>query len=206
MLQIAKRNKVILVCALFTLLFFIGCGEEKSEDKTPKQDETQIAAPTEHQFYSSSLKLSFIPPQNWELKTSEVSEKNEFDLRIPKNLRNKVVIKTRHIFFDKVGKSLLTIGTIESRDTLLAKGEILSLYKSVLENRYKANENNFIQEEFAGLNVTGIQIKIEKLTTQKFLFFNNDSALVLFDYSFNESQKKDLERYISSSIESVRLQ
>lgn len=206
MLQIAKKNKVILVCALSTLIFFIGCGEEKSEDKTPKQDKSQIAALAEQQFYSSSLKLSFIPPQNWELKTSEVSEKNEFDLRIPKNLRNKVVIKTRHIFFDNVGKSLLTIGTIESRDTLLGKGELLPLYKSVLVNRYKENENDFIQDKVTGLNVTSFEIKIEKLITRKFLFFNNDSALVLFDYSFNESQREDLERYISSSIESVRLQ
>lgn len=194
------RLSILLIITSLLLQF---CGEDKSIDKNsekviPKEESLSDV------IIDEELGISYRIPLQWNLMSSELSERYVARLDSEQFDGNFIVYQPKAFYFNSDISGLLRIGSITknltSVETELSVDSYISRFRKF--NPIKDFERKTIQTD--NLVITQLVIKKSNLISFKNIFMNNQNRIIQFDYSIQEKDYENQKKKIHSSLVSIQ--
>ena len=194
------RLSILLIITSLLLQF---CGEDKSIDKNlekvvPKEESLSDV------IIDEELGISYRIPLQWNLMSSELSERYVARLDSEQFDGNFIVYQPKAFYFNSDISGLLRIGSITknltSVETELSVDNYISRFRKF--NPIKDFERKTIQTD--NLVITQLVIKKSNLISFKNIFMNNQNRIIQFDYSIQEKDYENQKEKIHSSLASIQ--
>lgn len=199
-----KALKSLLLLLLFSvILSFNSCkskNESGYEEITIDVDNSRIG----NEFVEMNLKFKFNPPKAWLLKPSELTEKIVSRQNSLKESGDSFLYKPMYVFFSDSTKGILTVGSIESNDSLKSPVQIQRYLDEVIARFGKNNVTvkNFVKDK---IMISQLTITKQSIVSMKIVFRNNEGVFVQFDYTMQKDDLEKEEKAIESSLGTLKM-
>lgn len=194
------KNGLILL-AISVMISFNSCKSKRGnefEEISIDVDKNRIG----NEFVEMNLKFKFNPPKGWMLKPSELTEKIVSRQKSVKEGGESFLYKPLYVFFSDSTKGILTIGTIETNDSLKSSVQIQRYIDELIIRFEKPNVTvkNFVKDR---IMISHLTILKQSIVTQKMLFKNGEGNYIQFDYTLQKEMADTEEKAIESSLGSL---
>lgn len=197
-------NKKIIIALLFfsSMLVFQSCGDDAEEAETPFPVDSTLVA---ENYNNSELGLNLHPPRNWELTSSEFSEKIIARLSKTRTGYESFVYLPNVLFYDEDTKAVLNIGSFKTTTDKSNFSGGFEEYLNSIKTKYNSSEYTNKEILSNGLKINLLKINSNNLFTYQILFTNKSGNLIRVEYSCRSELEKKLMPIIESSIGTLRL-
>lgn len=195
------RKSIFLFTTIFLLQYCVEDKtiEKKSENVVPKEEILSDIVIDEE------LGISYRTPLQWDLMSSELSERYVARLDSEQFDGNFIVYQPKAFYFNSNISGLLRIGSINknntSEETELSIDSYISRFRKF--NPIKDFERKTIQTN--NLVITQLIIKKSSLLSFKNIFMNNQNRIIQFDFSIQEKDYEVEKEKINSSLAAIEL-
>ncbi len=191
-----------LISILFLIFCIISCEDEKSPEIIYFSNDKSLLAEQNTDF---KLGIKFNPPQNWDLRSTEISRKIE-NRQGFRGERVKFVYSPSHVYFDDSTTSVLSLGRVEPPDSLKGRSGLLNYYSQILISKPGSeNEQKIAQFMKDGIRFSQFTIEKGSIISKRLIFQNKFDDIIQFEYT-SKTSMFDLEyEKIKQSIGSIEL-
>ncbi len=203
-MKIQKAVKTGLILLSISVMMSFNSCKSKSGNEF---EEVSIDVDTNrigNEFVEMNLKFKFNPPKGWMLKPSELTEKIVSRQKSVKEAGESFLYKPLYVFFSDSTKGILTIGTIETNDTLKTPIQIQRYIDELILRFEKPNVTvrNFVKDK---IMISHLTIAKQSIITQKMVFRNIIGNYIQLDYTLQKEMAGTEEKAIESSLGSLKL-
>lgn len=196
-MKLFKLRHIILLVALG---LFSHCGDKNKSNEDSElytNDKSMIGI----EISDEELGIKFNSPKDWELTPSSLSKKVENR----NNPGDGFIYEPIYVFFEKEHGSVLSVGKVNSTDTLISKNSEVNFYRGLLSSKYKNSEMSLHSFVHSRIEFTLVRFSKENLTAYKLFFQNRRQQIVQLEYSFRKNSAELVVPAIKASIGSIRL-
>ncbi|MCX7797442.1 MAG: hypothetical protein N2249_02325 [Melioribacter sp.] len=187
---------------LFFLMILLGHCTKSEDSKTDFKKLSLDKSKLDNLINSEQLGIKFYQPKNWQMINAELSQKNEKlrNNQIEKNF----IFKPLYLFFNDSSKSLLNVGLVELKDSLLTFNEKLNIYKNFLSKKYISNNLEITNFENSTISFTQFKYEIGGYVNYR-IVFNSKKTIVQFDFTILKDKVTEERKFIESVLASIEL-
>ncbi|MFH1196943.1 MAG: hypothetical protein V1720_14685 [bacterium] len=187
----------------FVIIFAVyGCKSGNEEGDTnadySKVDSSKISI----QFDSDDLGLSFNPPKNWEPIPNFRSAERKLKFRAQGS--EEFISKPVYAFMDSKNKSNMTVTKIMFTGDVNKFKDFIGVYIQLQKLNLRNSKVTEGKNSIANREIRYLTIEKENLISKKFILLNNRSEIIQFDYTIPANDFQKNERFISSSIATLK--
>ena len=195
-----KKYKLILI--LFLIIFVTNCEDEKLPEKVYFSVETNLLNSKSTDF---NLGIKFSPPEKWDLRSSEISNRVENKLGY-KGIIGEFVYKPSYVYFDDSTTSVLSLGKVIPPDSLIGRSGLLNLYSQILVSK-KSVDSDYEVDQFVkdGIKFTQFTIERGSIISKRLIFQNKFEDIIQFEFTSKSKQFNSEYAKIMQSIGSITL-
>ena len=198
---IRKISAILLLAFSFLIL---SCGDDKNSDdiKTEKvKTDDKVLSDI---IIDEELGISYQVPLQWELMSSELTERYVARLDSEKFDGNFIVYQPKAFYFNSSISGLLRVGGIdkskESEEKELSIQNYITLYQKF--NSVQNIKQKKIQTD--NLLVTQLIIEKSNLLSFKNIFVNKNKKIIQFDFSLQQKDYDKNKHAIEKSLASIK--
>jgi len=195
------------ISAIFLLAFsflIVSCGDDKNSDDIKTEEVKTDDKVLSDIIIDEELGISYQVPLQWELMSSELTERYVARLDSEKFDGNFIVYQPKAFYFNSSISGLLRVGGIdkskESEDKELSIQNYITLYQKF--NSVQNIKQKKIQTD--NLLVTQLIIEKSKLLSFKNIFVNKNKKIIQFDFSLQQKDYDKNKHAIEISLASIK--
>jgi len=194
------KKKHIWYFVIMFAIYSCKSGSEESDNSADysKVDSSKISV----QFNSDDLGLSFNPPKNWDPIPNFRSAERKLKFRAQGS--EEFISKPVYAFMDKSNKSNMTVTKIIFTGDINKFKDFIGVYVQLQELNLKNSKVVEGKNSIANREMRFLSIEKENLVSKKFIMLNNRNEIIQFDYTVPANEFKEKERFIASSIATLK--
>jgi hypothetical protein len=199
-----KALKSLLFLSLFSVIMSFNSCKSKNENGFEEisidVDKNRIG----NEFVEMNLKFKFNPPKAWLLKPSELTEKIVSRQNAIKESGDSFLYKPLYVFFSDSTKGILTIGTIDTNDSLKSPVQIQRYLDEIVARHGKENVviKNYVKDK---IMISQLTITKQSIVSEKMVFRNSEGRYLQLDYTMQKGDIEKEEKAIESSLGTLKL-
>ena len=197
-----KNIQFYLLISISLIIF--SCSEKKTSDEIKTEKVEPDIKILSEVIIDKELGISYQVPLEWELMSSELSERYVARLDAEKYDGNFVVYQPKAFYFNASVAGLLRVGSVtkseDSKENELTIEHYIALYKKF------NSEKNIRRKIIKTNNLTITQLIIEKsnLVSFKNILMNKNNKIVQFDFSIQRKDYENSKNSIETSLASIK--
>ena len=198
-------RKLAPILLLAISLFVLSCSDRKtSEDIKTEEVKTDDKILSDI-IIDEELGISYQVPLQWELMSSELTERYVARLDSEKFDGNFIVYQPKAFYFNSGISGLLRVGSVDKSEDSEEK-ELSVQYYITLYKKFNSSKN-IKQKKIQTNNLVITQLIIEKsnLISFKNIFMNKNDKIVQFDFSIQQKDYENSKSTIETSLASIKI-
>ena len=198
-------RKLAPILLLAISLFVLSCSDRKtSEDIKTEEVKTDDKILSDI-IIDEELGISYQVPLQWELMSSELTERYVARLDSEKFDGNFIVYQPKAFYFNSGISGLLRVGSVDKSEDSEEK-ELSVQYYITLYKKFNSSKN-IKQKKIQTNNLVITQLIIEKsnLISFKNIFMNKNDKIVQFDFSIQQKDYENSKSAIETSLASIKI-
>ena len=198
-------RKLAPILLLAISLFVLSCSDRKtSEDIKTEEVKTDDKILSDI-IIDEVLGISYQVPLQWELMSSELTERYVARLDSEKFDGNFIVYQPKAFYFNSGISGLLRVGSVDKSEDSEEK-ELSVQYYITLYKKFNSSKN-IKQKKIQTNNLVITQLIIEKsnLISFKNIFMNKNDKIVQFDFSIQQKDYENSKSAIETSLASIKI-
>ena len=200
-MTIRKISTILLFAFSFLIL---SCGDDKNSDDIKTEEVKTDDKVLSDIIIDEELGISYQVPLQWELMSSELTERYVARLDSEKFDGNFIVYQPKAFYFNSSISGLLRVGGIdkskESEEKELSIQNYITLYQKF--NSVQNIKQKKIQTD--NLIVTQLIIEKSNLLSFKNIFVNKNKKIIQFDFSLQQKDYFNNKHAIEISLASIK--
>lgn len=198
-------KKLTAVLLLVISLFVLSCSDKKTSEDIKTEEVKTDEKILSDMIIDTDLGISYQVPLEWELMSSELSERYVARLDSERFNGNFIVYQPKAFYFNSSISGLLRVGRIDKNKDSDEKELTIPKYITLYE-KFNSSKN-IKQKKIQTKNLVITQLIIEKsnLISFKNIFINKNDRIVQFDFSIQQKDYENNKKIIEASLASIKI-
>lgn len=198
-------KKLTAIFLLAISLFILSCSDKKTSEDIKTEEVKTNEKILSDIIIDTDLGISYQVPLQWELMSSELTERYVARLDSERFDGNFIVYHPKAFYFNSSISGLLRVGSVDKNKNSDEKELTIQKYITLYEKFNSVNDIKQKEVKTKNLVITQLIIEKSNLISFKNIFMNNSEKIVQFDFSIQQKDYENNKKTIETSLASIQI-